>query len=222
LILLDPDRIEVSELREIISLAEGSSFIKAYLVGTSFLYRGDVDEFIMELKSRSHKPVLIFPGDRYQLSDKADAVLFLSLLSGRNPEYLIGEQVKAAPFVWKYRLEAIPTAYLLIESGHLSSVEFVSNTKPLPRDKEDLFSAYVLASYYLGFKLLYLEAGSGAPRSVPLDFIRKAKELVDLPLLVGGGLKGREDVEEVLSAGADFAVVGDAVEKSFPILESFS
>ena len=222
MILLDPDRIEVSELREIISLAEGSSFIKAYLVGTSFLYSGDVDEFIMELKSRSHKPVLIFPGDRYQLSDKADAVLFLSLLSGRNPEYLIGEQVKAAPFVWKYRLEAIPTAYLLIESGHLSSVEFVSNTKPLPRDKEDLFSAYVLASYYLGFKLLYLEAGSGAPRSVPLDFIRKAKELVDLPLLVGGGLKGREDVEEVLSAGADFAVVGDAVEKSFPILESFS
>ena len=222
MILLDPDRIEVSELREIISLAEGSSFIKAYLVGTSFLYRGDVDEFIMELKSRSHKPVLIFPGDRYQLSDKADAVLFLSLLSGRNPEYLIGEQVKAAPFVWKYRLEAIPTAYLLIESGHLSSVEFVSNTKPLPRDKEDLFSAYVLASYYLGFKLLYLEAGSGAPRSVPLDFIRKAKELVDLPLLVGGGLKGREDVEEVLSAGADFAVVGNAVEKSFPILESFS
>ena len=222
MILLDPDRIEVSELREIISLAEGSSFIKAYLVGTSFLYSGDVDEFIMELKSRSHKPVLIFPGDRYQLSDKADAVLFLSLLSGRNPEYLIGEQVKAAPFVWKYRLEAIPTAYLLIESGHLSSVEFVSNTKPLPRDKEDLFSAHVLASYYLGFKLLYLEAGSGAPRSVPLDLIRKAKELVDLPLLVGGGLKGREDVEEVLSAGADFAVVGDAVEKSFPILESFS
>ncbi len=219
--LLDPDRVVPPRLREIVDIAERNSHIKAYLVGTSFLFSGDFDKFVMELKSLVKKPVVIFPGDRFQLSAAADAVLFLSLISGRNAEYLIGEQVKAAPFIKKYNLEAIPTAYLLIESGKTTSVEFVSGTKPLPRDKEDLFAAHVLAAKYLGFDLVYLEAGSGACQHVPLNYISIAKENTELPILVGGGLRCRDDVEKVLSAGADFAVVGNAVERCLPLLEVF-
>lgn len=210
-LLYDPDRLSpeafLSRYRD---LAEKVG-VKAVLVGTSFL-EGDICGAVEELKGGLDVPLLLFPGSHYQLCPHYDYVLFLSLLSGRNPEYLIGEQVKAAPTIKRLGLKVIPTAYLLIDGGTYTATEFVSNTKPIPREKTELILAHALAAKYLGFAAVYLEAGSGAILSVPLKAVEVVKREVGLPLIVGGGIRSKEEVEEYLNRGADVVVIGTAVE----------
>ncbi|MDI6851226.1 MAG: geranylgeranylglyceryl/heptaprenylglyceryl phosphate synthase [bacterium] len=213
LVLLDPDKLNDEKVFKILSLYENQEKVLGFLVGSSLLVRSDMEDFISRLKSNTSKPVIIFPGSHCQVVKGADAILFLSLLSGRNPQYLIDEQVKMAPLVKRYGLEAIPTAYLLFDSGKTTTVEFVSGTRPLPRDKVDLAVAHALAAEYLGFKLLYLEAGSGALNPVPGEVIRNIKDSVNIPLIVGGGLNTEEKILRAFENGADFVVIGNKLEE---------
>jgi phosphoglycerol geranylgeranyltransferase len=159
-------------------------------------------------------PVIIFPGSYTQITSAADAILFTSLISSRNPQYLIDEQVKGAPFVRSAGLESIPTGYVLVESGSLTSVQFISGSLPIPRDKPDIACAHALAAQYLGMKLVYFEAGSGAESAVPVEMVREVAATIDLPLLVGGGLHTPEDCAVRIDAGAAFIVVGTRLEGS--------
>ena len=157
-----------------------------------------------------------------QISNDADGILFLSLISGRNPEYLIGNHVVAAPLLKKSKLEILPTGYILIESGNLTSVEYISNTLPIPANKVDIAVATAIAGEMLGNKLIYLEAGSGAKYHVNKNIISKVKENINIPLIVGGGIKTNEEISEVCKAGADIVVIGTAIEKEPDLLKNFS
>lgn len=186
--------------------------VDAFLVGGSLLMSDRLDETIQTLREASSLPTVLFPGASNQLSRFADAVLFLSLLSGRNPDFLIGEHVRAAPIMRQYGLEAIPTAYLLVDGGRYTSVQFMSGTFPIPRDKPDIVAAHALASEYLGMRTLYLEAGSGAECSIPEAMIACVRSYVRLPIIVGGGITKPEVAAEKARAGADFIVTGNALE----------
>ncbi|HOK23299.1 MAG TPA: geranylgeranylglyceryl/heptaprenylglyceryl phosphate synthase [Candidatus Hydrothermia bacterium] len=214
LVLLDPDKIGEEKLDRLIRNSNESSIVAGFLVGSSILISSDLDEFVRKVKEMTKKPVVLFPGSHSQLTPYADAVLFLSLLSGRNPQYLIDEQVRMAPLVKKMRLEPIPTAYILIDSTTATSVEFVTDTRPLPRDKKDLVIAHALAAEYMGFRLIYLEAGSGALLPVPSDIIKGVKENTSVPLVVGGGLNTPEKIQHAFSSGADFTVIGNKLEEN--------
>jgi putative glycerol-1-phosphate prenyltransferase len=208
--LLDPDKLTPEQAAVIVATAERMG-CDAFLVGAS---EGSPEHFAAvarSIKRTAGKPVLIFPNGAAQVVPHADAILFMSLLSGRNPEYLVGEQVKGAPLVESYGLEAIATGYLLIESGRTSAVEFVSNTRPIPRDQVGVARAHALAAKYFGMKLVYLEAGSGAPQSVPLEMVRACAG-TGTSLAVGGGLREPSAVAACVAAGAHFVVVGTRFE----------
>ncbi|MBN2001081.1 phosphoglycerol geranylgeranyltransferase, partial [candidate division KSB1 bacterium] len=158
--------------------------------------------------------VIIFPGSTKQISPYADAILFLSLISGRNPNVLIGEQVVAAPIIKSIGLEAIGTAYMFIESGNVTSAQFVSDTRPIPREKPDIAIAHALAAEYLGMKIIYLEAGSGAKYSVPEELVAAVKKYVSVPLIVGGGIRTPDEARKKVLAGAHFVVTGNVLEKN--------
>jgi len=173
------------------------------------LYKSSVNDFVNRIKKKTSIPVVLFPGDATQLTPFADALLYLSLVSGRNPVNLIGEHVKAAPVIRSMGIEPIATAYLLVESGAVSSVEFMSDTRPLPRNKPEIAAAHALAAQYMGMKLVYLEAGSGAPQHVPAEIIKRVKAMVDIPVIVGGGIRDAATAREILKAGADIIVTGN-------------
>jgi putative glycerol-1-phosphate prenyltransferase len=199
--------------------------IDGFLVGGSLLMTPDFDNYIKTLKQYSKDiPVIIFPGDINQVSAHSDAILFLSLLSGRNPHHIIGSQVMAAPIIHKLKIEAISTAYLLVESGRATAAEFMSGTTPLPRHKIEIAVAHALAAEYLGFKLIYLEGGSGAEHSVPDEMIYAISKTVKIPLIVGGGIRTPQEAAEKAAAGASFVVTGTILEKnsSPQIIKDFS
>ncbi len=223
LLLIDPDENRMEELPEFIRIAADDG-VDAFLVGASLLLSDKFEQTIKLIKSVTDKPVIIFPGSSQQVSSKADAILFLTLISSRNPEYLIGEQVKGAPLVKQAGIEPIPTGYALIESGRTTSVQYVSNSMPIPSDKPELVKAHALAAEYMGMKLLYLEAGSGALYSVPEDIITKVAEYADIPIIAGGGITAPEDARGKVLAGASFVVVGNFFEKdgSYKRLAEFS
>jgi putative glycerol-1-phosphate prenyltransferase len=158
-------------------------------------------------------PIVLFPGNPSQISDQADAILFLSLISGRNPDYLIEHQVKAAPILKKTQLEIISTGYILIESGTETAVQKVSKTKPLDRNNMDLLLATALAGEMSGHKLLYLEAGSGAKQAVPLEMIELVSQNIEIPIIVGGGIIDLQGIQNAYDSGADLVVIGTAFEK---------
>ena len=212
LLLVDPDRTPEKANLRLCEAAEDCG-VDAILVGTSFMLETNFGEAVRNIKARTGLPVVIFPGSYAQVTPDADAVLFTALLSGRNPEYLIGEQARGAPLVKRYELEPIPTGYLLIESGTTTSVQYISDTLPIPAAKSDIACAHALAAQYMGMRLVYLEAGSGAPRPVPLAMIREAAAYVDIPLMVGGGLRTPEDCAARVEAGAAFIVVGSSIEE---------
>lgn len=212
-VLLDPDDGAPDALAEKASQCEAAD-VDALLIGGSLMMRDDFTRAVSKVKKTCRLPLIIFPGGPGQLSRDADAVLFLSLISGRNPQKLIGDHVIAAPAVKKLGLEAVPTGYLLISSGTPTAVEFISDTRPLPRHKPDIAAATALAGQYLGLKLIYLEAGSGADTSVPCDIITAVRRWIDLPIIVGGGIRAPEEAAEKISAGADFIVVGTALASS--------
>lgn len=206
-LLLDPDRVPREQY---IPLAEAAleTGVDAILVGTSFTLESNFARGVREIKEAASVPVIIFPGSFAQVSPEADAILFTSLLSGRNPEYLIEEQMKGAPLIRQCNLETIPTGYLLIESGTLTSVQYISSSLPIPRSKHDLACAHALAAQYLGMQLVYLEAGSGANGAVPVAMVQAVADYIDIPVMVGGGLRTPEAIAERLALGASFVVVG--------------
>ncbi len=210
LTLLDPDRLPPGELEER-AKACADADADAILVGTSLML-SDHSTVFQRIKGTVDIPVIIFPGSVGQIVPTADAILFLSLISGRNPELLIGQHVKAAPLLKEYGVEAIPTGYVLIESGVFTSVEFMSNTRPIPRAKNDIAMAHALAAEYLGMRLVYLEAGSGARDPVPDEMIEAVVNYVSLPVMVGGGIRDPQTARTKVEMGARFVVTGTAVE----------
>ena len=210
--LLDPDR---HSQREYLSLAEAAEEcgVDCLLVGSSLLFQTSFHDAVRKIKQRTELPVVIFPGSYAQVCPHADAILFSSLISGRNPGYLIEEQVKGAPLVRQYGLEAISTGYMLIESGPLTSVQYMSASLPIPRSKNDIACAHALAAQYLGMKLVYLEARSGAAHPVPSAMVQEVAGMVDIPVMVGGGLRSPEDCAARIEAGAAFVVMGNCFEE---------
>lgn len=211
-ILLDPEKITVSSLIMLSEKIKVTPATHVFVGGSS--YKGDdLDTIISILQEKLDLPIILFPGNSKQLSKLADGILFLNLLSGRNPEYLIENQVNAVPFLEKTDLEIIPTGYLLIESGTVTAVERVSNTKPLNRNAIDYVSQTAKAAEYMGNKLIYLEAGSGAKNAVPLEMIKKVSENCSIPIVVGGGITTNEGIQKAYQNGATMVVIGTAFEK---------
>lgn len=227
LVLIDPnkEKWKKEKIKRISKQAD------AILVGGSTANSEQFNEFVKKVKENSgpkaHQPlaekvpVIIFPGSSVQVSRYADAIFFTSLVSGRNPDYLIGEQVKAAPIIKKFNIETIPVGYILVESGSLTSVLYTSNTFPIPRDKYNIARDTALASEYLGMKFVYFDAGSGAKLSVPSDLIKEVKNYISIPIIVGGGIRTPEEAEEKIKAGADFVVIGNKVEEDPECIKAF-
>jgi putative glycerol-1-phosphate prenyltransferase len=211
-VLIDPDRWEKSQLVDL-AFAANEGDADGILIGGSLLLSSSFDEVVRLVKESVDIPVIIFPGSPTQVSRYADALFFLSLISGRNPTYLIGEQVKAAPVIRALGIEAISVGYMLVASGRVTSAEFMSNTQPIPQDKTDIAKATALAAEYLGMSLVYLEAGSGALQSVSDEMISAVRDYVKLPLIVGGGLRTPDEARQKVAAGASFIVTGNVLEK---------
>jgi len=220
-VLIDPDKQSPGSLTQLIQLAVNCK-VDFFFIGGSLLLEKNFEATIEAIKSHCSIPVIIFPGSNYQLSSKADAVLFLSLISGRNPDYLIGQQVVAAPTIKKMDLEAIPTGYILIDGGRTSSTSYITQTMPIPHNKIDLAIATAQAGELLGMKLIYLEAGSGAKNSVSAEMIKTVKRNISVPLIVGGGIRTSEQAEEICKAGADILVIGNALEETPGLLMEIS
>ena len=211
-VLLDPDDFS-PQRGAVIAKKAMEAGVDALLVGGSLMHTNHFDQFVDKVKKKVSIPVILFPGDSTQLSRHADAILFLSLISGRNPVNLIGEHVKAAPLIRKCGIEPIATAYMLIESGAVTSVEFMSNTRPLPRNKPMIAAAHALAAQYMGMAMIYLEAGSGAPETVPDAMIKLVRSYVDIPIIVGGGIRDTKTALAKLAAGADIIVTGNMLRR---------
>jgi putative glycerol-1-phosphate prenyltransferase len=183
-------------------------------IGGSTVKNGLTDAFIKNLKLHTLLPIVLFPGDFSQLTKRADALLFLSLLSGRNPEYLIEQQIKSVPFLKNTDLEIIPTGYILLDGGTQSSVLKISKTKPIPQENTELAVDTALAGMYKGKKLIYLEAGSGATKPVNGEIISKVKTHISVPVIVGGGICSRKQLHYAYDHGADLVVIGTAFENN--------
>ncbi|MCL2845146.1 MAG: geranylgeranylglyceryl/heptaprenylglyceryl phosphate synthase [Chitinivibrionia bacterium] len=208
-ILLDPDDFLSAEAADIVKTAEEAG-ATAVLIGGSFIHGdGLLAEFIAEIKQKSTIPIILFPGDASQIAENADAILFMSLISGRNPDFLIGQQIKGAVKIAKTKVEPISMGYMLVESGTTTSVEFMSNTRPLPREKPEIAAAHALAAQFLGMSMIYLEAGSGAKFSVSEEMITAVKRCVKIPVIVGGGIRDAETAKQKLAAGADIIITGN-------------
>ncbi|GAA3765013.1 geranylgeranylglyceryl/heptaprenylglyceryl phosphate synthase [Flavobacterium ginsengiterrae] len=217
-VLLDPDKIILENLNHLIDQINQSPATHIF-VGGSIVQNNILGELISELKKKTNLPVILFPGDPSQISPQADGILFLSLLSGRNPDYLIEYQVQAAPILKKTNLEVISTGYILIESGNETAVARVSKTKPLSRENLDLVLATAQAGEMLGNQLIYLEAGSGAKQPVPTEMIELISQNVEIPVIVGGGIVDLHGIQKAYKAGADLVVIGTAFENNSRFFE---
>jgi putative glycerol-1-phosphate prenyltransferase len=217
-ILIDPDK---STLNSIKNLCQHPSFedIDFIFVGGSILTKGEMDVCITHLKSCSNKPILLFPGSNQQISPLADGILLLSLISGRNPELLIGKHVESAFEIKNSGIEILSTSYILIDGGKPTSVSYMSNTNPIPKDKPGIVAATALAGEMLGHSLVYMDAGSGAKNFISQNIISTVRKTVKSPLIVGGGIRDGETLHQLFSAGADVAVIGNHLEDNPEFLE---
>jgi phosphoglycerol geranylgeranyltransferase len=213
LVLIDPDKYGVQEAIDL-AVKCADAEVDALLLGGSLLFSAAFDEIIQGIRAECDLPTIIFPGSTRQLSPYAHAILFLSLLSGRNPNFLIGDQVIGAPIIKVFGIEPISTGYLFIDSGNVTSAQFISDTRPIPRDKTDIAMAHALAAEFMGMKLVYLEAGSGAKFSVPIEMISAIFEYITIPMIVGGGIRKPEQAQERAEAGASFIVTGNVLEQN--------
>lgn len=218
-VLVDPDKCLGESLLRFIDLAQKAQPDFIFIGGS--LTTESTDKAIESIKQNCNIPVVLFPGSASQFSPKADAMLYLSLISGRNPDFLIGQHVISAPFIKKSGIETISTGYMLIESGSTTSVEYMSNTRTIPREKTGIAVATAIAGELLGNKLIYLEAGSGAKLPVPTEMIQAVKSQISIPLIVGGGLRTQEDIRRAIKAGADIIVVGNILEKEPELMVEF-
>ncbi|MCB2208669.1 MAG: geranylgeranylglyceryl/heptaprenylglyceryl phosphate synthase [Bacteroidetes bacterium] len=220
-VLVDPDKLTYEEIEK---TAKNAQLAEAdyFFVGGSLLINDNLHQSIQIIKDNCDLPVIIFPGNNYQLSSNADAILFLSLISGRNPDMLIGMHVIAAPYIKLSGLESIATGYMLIDSGKPTSVSYMSNSLPIPADKKDIAACTAMAGEMLGLKMIYMDAGSGAEKSIPSEMIRFVKDSVDIPLMVGGGIKTPELLHEKYQSGADIVVIGTHFENNMTSMQHFT
>lgn len=219
-VLVDPDDGE----QVVVNVAKKCSKLGAdiVLVGGSLLSNYQTTEAVKWVKSFFDGPVVLFPGNEMQACEGADALFFLMLLSGRNPEYLVGKHVASAPFLAKSGLEIIPVSYLLIDSGKLTSVNYISHTLPIPADKPDIAAATALAGQFMGHKIVYMDAGSGALNSVSTNMVGAVKSAVQLPVIVGGGIKDAETAKALYHAGADVLVIGNGIAQNIELMEGLT
>lgn len=210
-VLIDPDKMKVEAVSSFMAKVN-QSIATHIFVGGSEVDEGLTEALVIEIKKYTELHVVLFPGDIIQITDKADGILFLSLISGRNPEYLIGKQVEAVSKLTKTNLEIIPTGYLLIENGKETAVQRVSETKPISRKDIQLIKDTAKAGEFLGMKLIYLEAGSGATHPIESNIISEVKKQLTVPLIVGGGIRTKTELESAYIAGADLVVIGTAFE----------
>lgn len=210
-LLVDPDKADPAMLPGFVADAQEAG-VDGFLIGGSLTLLPRFEECLRAMKVAARVPVIIFPGGMHQISGEADAILFLSTISGRNPDQLIGQHVLAAPMIRELGIEPIATGYMIVESDAVTSTEFMSFSKPIPRGKPEIAAAHALAAEMLGMKLVYLEAGSGAPQSVPSSMIRMVRALVDIPVLVGGGIRTPGAAAEKVAAGASIVIVGNHFE----------
>lgn len=211
-VLIDPDKVKTSNIDQIIELALRAK-VDCFFIGGSLVINDTLDYCILKIKEACQIPVILFPGSSMQLSYAADAILFLSLISGRNPELLIGKHVETAPFLYASPLEIISTGYMLIDGGVSTSVSYMSNTYPIPSSKDDIAVCTALAGELLGLKLVFMDAGSGAQIPISESMISAVSSKISIPLIVGGGIRTPEKALANVKAGADFIVVGNAIEK---------
>jgi phosphoglycerol geranylgeranyltransferase len=212
-VLIDPDSIPDERTLENTCRKSNEAGADLILVGGSLITNGFFERSISIIKQQTDIPVVLFPGNIMQISHEADAILFLSLISGRNPDMLIGKHVLAAPNLKRSGIEVIPTGYMLIDGGTPTSVSYMSNTTPIPADKSAIAACTAMAGELLGLKLIYMDAGSGAKQPVPAQLIREVKQNISAPVFVGGGMRTPEAVKAACDAGADVVVVGNAIEK---------
>lgn len=216
-VLLDPDRMSMKKFDRILQLSHDCN-IDYFFIGGSLIVNDMLDDTLAHIRKYCDIPLILFPGNSFQLSYKADAILFLSLISGRNPELLIGKHVVAAPYLKLSPLEIIPTGYMLVDGGVPTTVTYMSNTSPVPANKPDIAASTALAGQFLGLQLIFLDAGSGAQNPVSADMIHSVADTVDIPLVVGGGIKTPEKARQNIESGADLLVIGDAIEKNAELI----
>ncbi len=219
-VLIDPDKLSEEQLINTAKISEQSG-VPFFFVGGSLLTSDTLFRCIRTLKENSNIPVILFPGNTYQVSRNADAMLFLSLISSRNPDMLIGMHVIAAPYVKLSGLETIPTGYMLIDSGKPTSVTYMSNSFPIPNDKKDIAACTAMAGEMLGLRLIFMDAGSGASMTVPEEMVTFVKGSIDIPLIIGGGIRTPEKAKSLLEAGADTIVIGNRFEEDPQLIEKF-
>ncbi|MGJ8548151.1 geranylgeranylglyceryl/heptaprenylglyceryl phosphate synthase [Winogradskyella wichelsiae] len=211
-VLIDPDKMKINSVSNFIEKVN-QSIATHIFVGGSEVNEGLTEVLVTEIKKHTTLPIILFPGDVIQITDKADGILFLSLISGRNPEYLIGKHVEAVSRLTKTNLEIIPTGYLLIENGKDTAVQRVSETKPISRNAIETIKDTAKAGELLGMKLIYLEAGSGATHAIEPHIISEVKQKINITLIVGGGIRTKTELESAYNAGADLVVIGTAFEE---------
>ena len=220
-ILIDPDKQNEKTLKSIIQKANNNK-VDFFFVGGSLLTNDSLDLCISTIKNNSEIPVILFPGNAMQINNKADGILFLSLISGRNAEMLIGRQVITAPILKQSELEIISTGYMLVDSGKATTASYMSNTTPIPNDKNDVAVCTAMAGEMLGLKLIFMDGGSGAIQPISKEMITCVSENTGVPLIIGGGINSSQKAIENLKAGADIIVVGNAIEKNETLISEIS
>lgn len=210
-VLLDPDKLDEASCMDLIDISHDN--VDYFFVGGSLLMKSNLNAIVRTLKNNCNIPVVLFPGNYLQIDPSADAILLLSLISGRNPEMLIGQQVVAAPILKKSRMEILPTGYMLINCGKQTTAQYISNTMPIPYDKDSIASCTAIAGEMLGLKLIYLDGGSGAAKPIRPAMIQAVRRLIEIPIIAGGGINSAEKAIEALNAGADIIVIGNGIEE---------
>lgn len=217
-VLIDPDKVDEEKISQLVQLGTEAR-VDYFFVGGSLVISSHLDECIRQIKATCNIPVILFPGSPSQVSKYADALLYLSLISGRNPELLIGQHVISAPFVKKSGLEIMPTGYMVVDGGAPTTVSYISNASPIPADKNEIAMCTAMAGEMLGMKLIYMDAGSGAKRAITETMIEKVAAHIEIPLIVGGGITEPEKAYRNCKAGADIIVVGNAIEKDISLIK---
>lgn len=220
-VLIDPDKVTVEKIDELTALA-AEARVDYLLVGGSLVVTNRLDEVVQQIKKNCDIPVILFPGSPSQITPYADALLYLSLISGRNAELLIGQHVISAPFVKQSRLEIISTGYMVIDGGAPTTVSYISNAAPIPADKNEIAMCTAMAGEMLGMKLIFMDAGSGAKRPITEAMIEKVAQIIEVPLVIGGGITDPEKAYRNCKAGADVIVIGNAIEKDASLIREMS
>ncbi|MER3499092.1 MAG: geranylgeranylglyceryl/heptaprenylglyceryl phosphate synthase [Chitinophagaceae bacterium] len=220
-VLIDPDKVNTAVLDELIELSAEAK-VDYFLVGGSLVISNHLDEVVKHIKQNSSIPVILFPGSPTQITKYADALLYLSLISGRNAELLIGQHVVSAPAVKQSGLELVPTGYMVIDGGAPTTVSYISNASPIPADKNEIAMCTAMAGEMLGMKLIYMDAGSGAKKPITEPMIEKVSQSISIPLIIGGGIIEPEKAYRNCKAGADVIIVGNAIEKNASLIKEMS